>query len=348
MMRRLAYALPATLSLALIGCGGGPDINQVKADFDNPSGSVQSKDGMIAASGSLDASGSAVSVAGGGVPGNSLTAYTRGFDQINMRRTWEWRARGLRDYLNGKVTKHQALRQAQFGGDGCTNSAEAQGAFEEASQDFVADGINPFGNSKIEGSATYSQDFSACSGGELSGSAKVHIEILLESNGDNSGRLAITVQYDLNNVCELNTAEKACLDGTMIMEAEAIGQNDFGSLTFTAAWDFAATWTDAGGARSASAKGGLKSSFEGDGTSGSAKIEVLSYVNSPEGEWSYVWSLDASYTGGEGSATIGCRGSDGSVMCTIDDNGGMCTSSDGSSVTWTTEESGTLDASWYE
>src|SRR5262245_7348646 len=111
MLRMLGSALT---TLLLVACGGGPDINQIKADFDSPSGSVKSKDGMAAASGSLDASGSAVVVGGGGVPGTSLTASGKnvGLWQLNARRTWEARATSLRDFLNGKSS--QALTEAQF------------------------------------------------------------------------------------------------------------------------------------------------------------------------------------------------------------------------------------------
>src|SRR5688572_611854 len=155
MLRQLVHALPATLSLALVACGGGPDIEKVKADFNSPTGSVQSKDGMVAASGSLDASTGVGVLAGGGVPGASLTAdgKLRGLDQLNVRRTWERRAEGLRDYLNGVSTREQALRTQQLGGAGCTESAEAQAAFEEAAQDVLIDGLNPFGGSKITGKA---------------------------------------------------------------------------------------------------------------------------------------------------------------------------------------------------
>jgi hypothetical protein len=350
MMRKLASALPATLSLALVACGGGPDIEQIKADFNSPSGSVKSKDGMVAASGSLDASGSAVVVGGGGVPGSSLTASGKnvGLWQINVRRTWEARARAVRDYINGKTTQAQALSEAQVDASGCDSSPEAQAAFEEAFGDVIIDGLNPLGGSKVSGSASYEQDFSACSNGELSGSAKVEVKIELEQQGD-GGRFAITVKYGLNNVCELTTDERACLDGTMIVEAEALGSGELGQLTFTSAWELSATWTEAGTERSASLKGGIRSFFEGDGETGSAKIEVINYVNSPEGgEWSYVWSFEGAFNGLEGTATISCRGSDGEVSCTIDENGGVCTGSDGSRVEWTAADEQALDEEWLK
>ena len=341
MLRKLASALPATL--LLVACGGGPDINQVKADFNSPSGSVKNKDGMAAASGSLDASGSAVVVGGGGVPGQSLTAFGKntGLWQLNARHAWGARAVALRDYLNGKSS--QALSEAQFEGEGCDNTPEAQEAFNDLTADLATDLV--FGGSKINGSASYSQDFSTCSGGELSGTAKIKIEFEAEQTGDDSGRFAFTVTYGFDNVCELTTDEKACLTGTMIIEAEAEGAGDFGALTFTSAWELDATWTEDGVERSATIKGGIRSSLEGDGSTGSAKIEVINYVTTPEGEeWSYVWEFEGAFNGLEGTATVSCRGSDGSVTCTIDDTGGSCTASDGSSVTWTAAD----ESVWLE
>ncbi len=349
MMRKLAYALPATLSFALIACGGGPNLDQVKADFQNPTGSVQNKDAMVASSGSLNASGGAIEVAGGGVPGASLTATGKvaGLRQLNVQRAWEGRARTVRDYLNGKATAKQALSEAQTG-FGCDDSAEAQEAFQKALNDLTADAVNPFGSGKkISGKASYKLDLTSCSNGELSGSASIEIEIVAEQTGANSGRFAFTVKYNLNNVCELNTEEKTCVDGSLIAEAEAVGQDEFGSLTFTEAWELDGNWLESGVERNATLKGGIRSAFEGDGNSGNASIEILNYVNTPDGEWSYVWSVKASYDGLNGTGTFEVRGQDGSVTCTVDDNGGMCSGSDGSSISWTAEDEQGLDDSWF-
>ena len=349
MLRKLASALPATL--VLVACGGGPDIDQIKADFNNPSGSIKSKDGMVAASSSLDASGSAVVVGGGGVPGQSLTATGKavGFWEINARRTWEARARALRDHLNGRSTQLQALSEAQLEAGNCGDSPEAQEAFSELTSELLVDQVNPFSNSsKVSASASYEQDFSSCSNGELSGSAKIKIDFVAEQSGETS-RFAFTVKYGLDNVCELTTDEKACLNGVMIVEAEAVGTNDFGSLTFTTGWELDASWTEDGVARAASLKGGVRSSLEGGGDSGSAKIEIINYVNTPDGEeWSYVWSFEGAFNGLEGTASIECRGSDGSVSCMIDENGGSCMASDGSSISWTSADEQSLDETWLK
>jgi hypothetical protein len=348
-MRKLAYALPATLSFALAACGGGPDIDQIKADFQNPSGSVKNKDAMVAASGNLDASGSAIEVAGGGVPGASLSAAGKpiGFYQANIRRTWEPRARALRDYLNGDSSGIRALSE-QSAFDSCENSAEAQSAYEEASRDILADAANPFGNSKkISGSASFKLDFGACSNGDLSGTAKVDIKIEAEQTGENSGRFAFTVEYAFDHVCDLTTPEKSCLDGSVVMEAEAVGADNFGSLTFTSGWQLDGTWVDAGVDRSASLKGGIRSALEGSGDTGSAKIEILNYVTSPEGEWSYVWTFAGSFDGEQAVVDVECRGSDGSASCHITEEGGTCSASDGSSVTWTAADEQSLGDDWF-
>src|SRR5262245_33029707 len=81
MMKRLMSGLVPTtiLAVAVTACGG-PDIDKVKADFENPSGSTTDKSGVIAAQGKQSAAGnnSALSLAGGGVPGFGLTATGRG------------------------------------------------------------------------------------------------------------------------------------------------------------------------------------------------------------------------------------------------------------------------------
>jgi hypothetical protein len=344
-MRKLATALPATLSFALIACGGGPDLEQIKADFQNPSGSVQNKDAIVASSGERTASGPAIKVAGGGVPGATLTASGKqGLAQINLRRNWEQRAQTLANVLAGRSSS-QALSEAQVGGVGCEQSVEAQGAFEEAAGDLLADAA--LGGTKANGKASYSINLTSCSDGELSGDAKVEIEVEVELENDNTGRFAFTVKYELTNVCELKTDEKACLDGTLVMEAEAIGMENFGRLTATTAWDVAGSWTEAGTLKEASLKGGVRTLLEGGDASAIARIEVLNYVNSPEGEWSYVWSFEATANINGGTVEFECRGNDGSLTCSIDHNGGTCTASDGSSLTWTAADEAALDEEWF-
>jgi hypothetical protein len=340
-----------SLSLAATACGGGPDLDAVKADFENPSGSVSNKEAVIASNGQRDAQGPAVAVAGGGVPGLGLTAFGKpvGLQQINVRRTWESRIRATHDYVNGRASASQALSAAQFEATGCDNSAEAQAAYEEAFGDIIKDSVNPFGNSKkISGKASYTQDLSSCSGGELKGTIKVDFTIELEQTGEESGRFAFTLDYELIGVCELTTEQQACLDGQLIMEAEAVGDgaNSVGRLTFTSAWNLHGTWIDEGVSRDASMKGGLRSFFEGNGEVGTAKIEYLNYVTTPEGkEYSYVWTFEAT----NDRVTWECRGNDGYIRCEITETMASCTGSDGSSAfTWTAEDEAGLDEGWFD
>jgi hypothetical protein len=69
---------------------GGPDIDQVKADFDNPSGSTTDKNSVMSASSQANASGSVRSLGASGVPGQSLTAKgkLRQFGEISMMKRY--------------------------------------------------------------------------------------------------------------------------------------------------------------------------------------------------------------------------------------------------------------------
>lgn len=349
MIGKLGYSLPASLSLMLIACGGGPDIDKVKADFENPTGSVNNREAVMASNSGREGSGPATSVAGGGVPGFSLTATGKavGLQKLNMRRAWEVRARTLRDYLNGSVSR-QALTEQQFESSGCDDSPEAQAAYEELVNDLFKDAVNPLnGNKKVSGEASYKVDLSSCSGGALSGSAEITIKIEAETSGEESGRFAFTVEYSLVEACELNTEAMACLDGSLIMEAEAIseGANNFGRLTFTSAWELSGTWNDEGKPHEGTLKGGLRTLFEGDGDQGQVKIEYLNYVNVDGEEWSYVWTFEAD----NDSVSWECRGKDGSVSCEITETSASCMGENGSEAfSWTAEDEAALGDDWYE
>lgn len=348
MIGKLGYTLPTSLSLLLIACGG-PDLDKVKADFENPTGSVNNREAVMASNSGREGSGPATSVAGGGVPGVALTASGKpvGLHQLNMRKAWEARARTVRDYLNGTVTR-QALTEQQFEASGCDDSPEAQAAYEELLGDLLRDSANPFGNrNKVSGKASYSVDLSTCSGGQLSGKADVTIEFELEQTGEEAGRFAFTVEYTLAEACELTTEAKACLDGSLIMEAEAIGDGgaDFGRLTFTSAWELSGTWSDEGKPHEGTLKGGLRTLFEGEGDQGQIKIEYLNYVNVDGQEWSYVWTFEAT----NDRVIWECRGKDGSVSCEITETSAMCMGENGSEAfSWTAEDEATLGDEWYE
>ena len=121
--------LGATLSLALIACGGGPDIDQVKADFENPSGSTKDKNAVISASSQAGASSSVRILGAAGVPGQGLTAKgkLRAFSELSMIERYAPFAE--RELYRLTKNETRALRTSDF-----IDSCDAA-AFEEASQE---------------------------------------------------------------------------------------------------------------------------------------------------------------------------------------------------------------------
>lgn len=349
-MKRAIFGTTLFFSAALVACGG-PDIEKVKADFESPSGSTKDQSGVIAASSKRDGSSGVMALGAGGVPGQSLTAARprRGFDQANLGRTWGKRAESLRDLL--VTRKVPAQQQQNLGPSACDNSPEARAAYEEMISGFVGDALgtalNPFSDT-ISGSASYTQDFSTCSNGELTGSADIELEYEFSEN-----RFRFAVTYNLDNVCE-TAGDQACISGEMIAEALIEGDDLMGQLSFTTAWQVDGSWNDDGTRREATLSGGVRIKLEGnqDG-SGSATLQYLVYVNTPDGdEYSYVWEVVAQGDGqGNGSVTWRCRGSDGSIDCHADENGGMCTATDASGtvvVSWTRDQEAGLDEEWFE
>lgn len=350
MIKRSLLASSCIWAATLVACGG-PDIEKVKADFESPSGSTKDQNGVIAATSKRDGSSGVMALGAGGVPGQGLTAARprRAFDQANIGRTWGPRAEALRDMLVTRQIPEQ--RSQNLGPSACDNSPEARAAYEEMVSGFVGDtlgaALNPFSDT-ISGSASYTQDFSSCSNGELTGSADIELEYEFSEN-----RFRFAVTYNLDNLCE-TTGDQACISGEMIAEALIEGDDLMGQISFTTAWQVDGSWTDEGVRREATLGGGVRLKVTGnqDG-SGTATLQYLVYVNTPDGdEYSYVWEVVAEGDGqGNGTVTWRCRGSDGSIDCRADENGGMCTATDSSGtvvVTWTREQEAGLDEEWFE
>lgn len=331
--------------LFAIACGGGPDIDKTKADFENPSGSVGSKEAVIAANGERGAGGPAIAVAGGGVPGAALVADggTSELSKLNVMRNFAPKAQSLYAALRAG-SKQQALATAQTSiGDRCADSEAARQAYSDMIASLFLDALNPLGGD-LDGSASYEIDLSSCSEGQLSGRLGVEIEVLLAEN-----RFKFTVTESFDNVCETMDAQ-ACVSGDLIMEAAADSTGmDAANFTFVSAWELDTKWNDNGTPREATVTGGLRIAAIQMGSSQTSSIEYLFYVTPPDGDAvSYVFRATADEMG---NATFEVRGHDGSISCSINNEGGSCTSVGGDgtvTLTWTAADEAALSMDYYE
>jgi hypothetical protein len=298
-------------------CGSGVDIDRLRADFDNPSGSVANKDAVLAATMQKNASGPALALGSGGLPGAlSVDGRSSALANLSRRSTMERRARAVLEQRLGRGADGLS-RAALAEAGGCDDAAAAMSAWTSLG----AGG----------GSASYELDLSACSGGELTGKVSVEIEV----DGDIRGG-TVTLEQTFVGVCEVGGRE-SCLDGTMVMEAKG----DQSGFQFTIGWNFDARWNEGGRALATKTKGGMRMG----GTEQSASFEYLVYVTAPDGtEYSFIFELSADDSG----ARFAIRGEDGKIECTVDAEGaGMCTGT-GGSVSWTAEELAALDGAWLE
>jgi hypothetical protein len=343
MKNTLRLCLITLAPFAVVACGGGPDIDQVKKDFESPSGSVGSKDTVIAANGEREAGGPAIALAGGGVPGAALTSNDPGLASLNVMRNFGERARSLYRGLRSG-SKEQALAVSQVDpGERCADSEVARMAYEEMITDLFLDALNPLGGD-LNGSADYEIDLGTCSEGQLTGRLAVEIEVTL---ADNRFEFKVTEEFD--EVCETNETA-ACVSGELIMEASANSTGESAdNFTFVTAWELDTKWNDNGTSREATISGGLRIASMTMGTAQTSSIEYLFYVNDAEGEQvSYVWRLTADEMG---NVTFDIRGRDGSLSCAISNDGGMCTAVGGDgtvTLTWTAAEAASLSEVHYE
>lgn len=329
-MKRLMNSLiPASLmAMAISACGGGPDVDQVKADFENPSGSTKDKNGVIAASGKQGTtSNSALGVAGGGVPGLGLTADGKStiFNKIAPRAVFGSKIANIA----AVAMKRSDLRVAQAETT-CFDGSE----FAEASAELQAAAVK---GEKASVSVSTSVDLGNCSA-DASGSLDLSMEMTVDG-----AKISYEVEYTFNNVCDKSSGE--CLDGGMAQEAAidlsaADMENLFGSIKSVSAWDFTAT---DGEGNSIHTKGGLRIGFSSDAMGDSAKIEYLLYVADSSGnEVSYVLTIEAN--GATGELTLAIKGSDGELNCSFSEatGSGMCSGTDSSGasfeMSWTDGE----------
>lgn len=332
--------LSAVLTLGMIACGGGPDIDQVKQDFDNPTGSTKDKNAVMSASSQASASGSVRSLGASGVPGGQgLTAIgkIRGFDEVSVFNRYASQIE--RDYYRFMKNESRALRTAQF--ESC-GGAEAEAAFGDLYRELGVDAALGGGDS-ASASASFEMNLDACGDGSVTGAVKVEIEIELSEN-----YFYYRITEELSNVCE-TTGDKACLDGTLLMEAEASvdASGQAGELSFIVAWEVDGTWEENGAKRAASVKGGVRTKIGGNGDMGFASVEYLVYAMTPDGdEYSFVYEISANWDGvGGGQGMLKITGTDGTLECTYTAEMVSCTGS--GDISWTPDEEIALSGEVY-
>lgn len=320
-MKFLKSLIPTTMmAIAISACGGGPDVDQVRADFENPSGSTKDKNGVIAASGKQEASdNSALSLAGGGVPGLGLTATTqKGFEKIGPMRF-------IAPQLRRLGATSQALRVSQD--DDIINESCIDNADELA--EALADADVSGGGDEVELSFTIEVgDASKCSS-NLSGAFSISYDLKVTATTQQ-----IEAEAKYNNVCDSDTG--SCLDGSMIIAGNF--DNTSGSSEMLMAWDFTSQYTDEDGkSQTIATKGGIRMT----NTATESTIEFLQYVRNSDGEEvSYVLKLGANVNG---DVSLDIRGTDGELVCQFSESTGTGTCSgmvDGESfdLSWSEDE----------
>lgn len=313
----------AFISIGLAACGGGPDIEKAKADFANPTGKTSDKNGVIAAQGKQDASGSAMSASAGGLPGFGLTAVGKGnLAKASVTRLLVPQAERMRAIVQGTQMRNFALNIAQSEGCGDDVAGEALGA------DFAEDAAD----GSASGSFSFSIDYSACAGSGLTGSADYNVEFEIDQT-----KMYMLAEISMNAVC----AGDECVTGSMAMEldgtfggADGLG----GGFQTLVAWDLTSTHEG----KEIKSKGGIKMGFDDQAST----IEILVYVNTADGEeWSYVLKATQNF---DGAGSLEIRGSDGNLSCTwMADGSGQC-SGDAGALEWTAEESEAIeDEEWF-
>lgn len=337
-MHKLAITAISSLSLGLVACGGDK-IDQVREDFQNPTGSTSNKDAVIAVEAQSTGASPVMGLVSGGVPG-ALTAYgkQRGLEQVSVRH-WESRAEELfQAWADARAGRDVVEQRAQLVGQGCANSAEANAAFEEIWREFVLDAAFGFGSAS--GDAEYSVDVNACSEGELEGSLSIYLKI--EASDD---EVFFEVKHTMD-VCETSGA-MACVRGETIMRAS--GTDDGGEASTAEVlsyWDVEGTWEDDGVTRTAALRGGVRIGGMSSASGDTATIEYLFYVQTPDGEeYSYVWTFTATNVGGMGEVSWTLRGADGEITCTATDTMVSCSGS--ADFSYTEAEAEAIESSWF-
>jgi hypothetical protein len=325
------------MTIGVAACGGssGPNVGQVKADFNNPSGSAKDTQGIAGAAGAqenLNSTGGA-GFTGGGVPGFSLTARDlvhTGFAPLVPHNLLADEIAQLRNFLLGKQTFGLGDTNGTTSSGSvisqCVNSADIQQKYQSQLQGAAAD-FQSSGHASFDIST--SVDLGSCANSGYTGSFDMELKGDISRSG-NSANITINVGMNLHTVCE--SASGACLNGGFAEElalqgtSASAGTNSTGgtsgsgSLNFTLAWDFTASK----GTENIHEKGGERLAASGSGTMGQAQYELLFYVKNSAGkEVSYVLQITADSSG---NATLTLKCSDGNLSCTrAADGSGQCT-----------------------
>jgi hypothetical protein len=313
----------AIMAAAISACGGGPDIDQVKKDFDNPSGSGKDKTGVIAASGKQDSTSSngALGAAGGGIPGFGLTAVgATKLSKVNPLTIIRPHFPMGRAYSALRVNQFED--DEAFFGPGCVDNADELNEASAEIQAAILSGEDAEVSFSIEIS-----DLSKCDS-SLSGGMEISYELAREG-----GKMSIEAEASYDNVCDSESG--ACLDGAFVISGYANGSDS----EMVMAWDLKATGPDDDGNEyTIETKGGIRMRSGAGGSS----FEYLQYVKDSTGEEvSYVLKIGADAMG---NATLEFRCRDGNLSCAVSTTtgAGACTGEiDGQtfSIEWT-------DADW--
>lgn len=285
---KLSIATTALFALGLAACGSNaPTVDQVKEDFNSPSGSTKSKQSVAGAYSKQSNSNTAASFAAGGFAGG-------GFGLTEKRAGDVVRLTAINPFINYMKARTVGVRGF--------NLAEAQDAscFDPSSVSGSGDASG--------GSFSVTVDLGACGDG-ATGTLTMDGEIEVD---ETAGTFKFNVEATYDQVCTTDPA--ACIDGSMVMESES---SLTGTASFFAGWFF--TITEDG--KTYETKGGIR--LDADGGTGAASVEYLIYVKDENGqEVSLV--LEATVDG-QGNSTLKITGSDGSISCTANaDGSGSC------------------------
>lgn len=318
-MYRTTKIITATafVSFAVAACGGSdaPSIDQIKADFENPSGSTKDKQSVAGAYSKQNSSQGAAGFAAGGFAGGGFGLTAADTDKLAPFARFQPNrilAPALRARAMGYT--YRGLSEAQTGA--CFTQADLIG------------GVSPGDTS---GSFSSSKDLSTCAEG-MTGTLSIDGEWEVDTTAQS---FRYKIEYTYANVCV--TADNLCIDGSMAMEMESGG-----STTGTANFSLIAGWfyTLKEGTKTYETKGGMRLAAN---ESGAGRFEYLVYVKDSSGnEVSLVISYE---TDGQGNAVLKIRGDDGSITCTVSaDGSGAC---DGD-LNWTAEDAETFGAIGYD
>jgi len=324
----LASTVVMGLRRGVAACGSDtPTIDQVKTEFENPSGSTSDKESLISANEKTSAATPATRVAGNGnvFSASGLTAQGKalGIERLQGSRMFAREYRALSGFLDGS----RELNLEEADASACKDKEELDGAVKELFVEAILTGSG-------KANFSYNVDVSKCTGGEVTGNMAVEGTIELSEN-----HMKFEISQTLTNVCE-TIGQKACVTGEFVMEIAANSDdgNKVDTGSFTTAWFVDAEWDESGKRVTGQAKGGMRA--KADGNTGAASLEYLLWVKRKDGtEVTYVLKVAVD---GEGNGTLEIRGKDGELVCTVKaDGSGMCTAKDqagSAEVTWTADE----------